>query len=402
MDINSIRVGWTGRHHRPVTDAIGTTNVDIFSFSYDENTTVHLLDTPGFDDTNRSDVDVLREISRSLSILYAQRMPLAGAIYLSRITDRRMAGSAMKSLRIFEGLAGPRAFSSTMLVTTMWDRLNQAEHAAAVERERQLLTQDQFWGRMAKGGASAVRSYNDTSSAWGIVSALVRRRTTVKLDIQREMVDQHKALDETTAGKLLLGEHALARQRVERDISELDESIRAAYEEKDSETVAELVQQRDSIAAGLERSESSIPNLRVQFNALAATDSDRYANLERQLAIEQQKRALELELERRQPSSRDLEDGRSEGRNQWVHKRHSSDREGSSGQVNYPRLPSSTSSPNPRYQTRRPRPRESGIGKALKGLVTMGFAAHQGAEIGLAVASSVQAMQGAQAAWRDR
>ena len=43
---------------------IDTTHTDMFSFSHPEtNNTVILLDTPGFDDTDRSDTEILKEIS---------------------------------------------------------------------------------------------------------------------------------------------------------------------------------------------------------------------------------------------------------------------------------------------------------------------------------------------------
>lgn len=41
--------------------------VDVFACEYTPSTTVILIDTPGFDDTDRSDTDVLREIATWLA-----------------------------------------------------------------------------------------------------------------------------------------------------------------------------------------------------------------------------------------------------------------------------------------------------------------------------------------------
>ena len=41
----------------------GTVDVEEYTFVYKDRYKVHLIDTPGFDDTQRKDIDVLKEIS---------------------------------------------------------------------------------------------------------------------------------------------------------------------------------------------------------------------------------------------------------------------------------------------------------------------------------------------------
>ena len=41
----------------------GTADVEEYTFVYKDRYKVHLIDTPGFDDTKRKDIDVLKEIS---------------------------------------------------------------------------------------------------------------------------------------------------------------------------------------------------------------------------------------------------------------------------------------------------------------------------------------------------
>ena len=57
---------------------------------------VHLIDTPGFDDTTRSDVDILMEVAFFLATTYNNEIKMDGIIYLHRIMDVRMRGSAIK------------------------------------------------------------------------------------------------------------------------------------------------------------------------------------------------------------------------------------------------------------------------------------------------------------------
>lgn len=81
--------------------------------------TVYLIDTPGFDDTNRSDTQVLTEIATWLGDSYRSKVLLHGIIYLHRITDVRMSGSARRNLLMFKHLCGDEYLKKVILVTTM-------------------------------------------------------------------------------------------------------------------------------------------------------------------------------------------------------------------------------------------------------------------------------------------
>lgn len=111
------------------------TNVDIM---------VHLIDTPGFDDTNRGDADVLKDIATWLSATYKEKTLLSGVLYLHRIIDPRMAGSAKRNLLMFMQLCGPRCFENIVLTTTMW---SQVPADIGEARERELV--ETFWGHVS-------------------------------------------------------------------------------------------------------------------------------------------------------------------------------------------------------------------------------------------------------------
>ncbi|KAH0368177.1 hypothetical protein KCU65_g4235, partial [Aureobasidium melanogenum] len=94
-----------------------------------------LLDTPGFDDTNRSDTEVLSEIARILAAQYEIGVQLKGIIYLQRITDIKMSGSSMKTLQIFQRICGETALTNVLLVTTRWSEI---EESLGASREQDL------------------------------------------------------------------------------------------------------------------------------------------------------------------------------------------------------------------------------------------------------------------------
>lgn len=86
-------------------------------FMWDDTSLVHPIDTPGSDDTNLSDVQVLQNIAHWLSMSFKSGVKLSGIIYLRRITDPRMTGSIRRNLLMFKKLCGEDSFSSVILAT---------------------------------------------------------------------------------------------------------------------------------------------------------------------------------------------------------------------------------------------------------------------------------------------
>ena len=128
--------------------------MDVYPCKISPTITVYLIDTPGFDDTNRSDNEVLCEIASWLTTSYTAKVRLNGIIYLHRISDLRMQGSAKKNLFMFKKLCGPDALKNVILATTMWDRVSEAEGAA---REKELTSTADFWGWMVSQGSRVHR-----------------------------------------------------------------------------------------------------------------------------------------------------------------------------------------------------------------------------------------------------
>lgn len=105
-----------------------------------EDIRVHLIDTPGFDDTNRTDADVLKQVALWLGSTYKDGKLLDGLLYLHRIIDTRMMGSARRNLLMFAELCGPNCFRHVVLATTMWSIVDVKIGEA---REKELV--NTFW-----------------------------------------------------------------------------------------------------------------------------------------------------------------------------------------------------------------------------------------------------------------
>lgn len=114
---------------------------------------------------------------------------------------------------MFKRLCGERNLENVVLLTTMWSELK--DEAVGLAREREL--RRDFWNEMESKG-STIRHFDGTRAmAEAFICRLMRKRNIV-LDIQEELVDQEKRLEDTKAGRLIV-------PRLDRTIDEAGEKI---------------------------------------------------------------------------------------------------------------------------------------------------------------------------------
>jgi len=252
----------------------GTIDTQFFGFRHSHGKGI-LIDTPGFDDTTRSDSDILKDIAACFCNLYDKGIKLNGLIYLHRISDPRMGGSALKNLHMFQRLCGSRSLPNVVLTTTMWGEVQrQSGGAAAAERrEEQLKATDEFWGGMVQGGSHVRRHLGDRKSAEAILSVIVNAQKKVTLDIQVEMIDKKLPLDQTMAGQYLKQEYAVLRQRYEAEAEEIVRSKELAIQEKDDEMAAILNEEKSKANAEIAKAQTEDGKLNLDFRELQTEKS---------------------------------------------------------------------------------------------------------------------------------
>ena len=173
---------------------------------------VNLIDSPGFDDSRMSDAEVLAKLVHYLT----QGPPIHGVIFLHRITDTRLSGSAIKTAQVIKRVCGRSFLNRVALVTSMWDVAN--DKTAAYRRESEMLAHPLFWAPFHRDGASYLRFSRSALSARKVVeSSLARqRKSLVREDPPPlQIVEQSsagKSLAQTDAGAYLLGELSKQRQ----------------------------------------------------------------------------------------------------------------------------------------------------------------------------------------------
>jgi len=217
---------------------------------------------------------------------------LCGLIYLHRITDQRMGGSSLKSLRIFEKLCGEDNFENVALVTTMWGLLQSEEARSTGEkREETLKETEEFFGKMVDKGARMTRHEGDPGAAYGIVEALASQERTVVTSIQQEMVDEHKTLEETSVGRFLQDDLDMVRRRLESERDELQEALEDAIREHDEDLESTLSDQKRECEKRIKQSDIDQGNLSVTLEELTKDQPAWIANM----MEEARKREKEIE-----------------------------------------------------------------------------------------------------------
>jgi hypothetical protein len=194
------------------------------------NSKVLLVDTPGFDDTNRMCSAILTDIARVLSAQYELGVQLKGVVYIHPITSKGFRGSTVKNFEIFKNICGQEALGNVLLVTSRWDEVTPS---CGAEREWQL--KESFWAYMVGHGSNMSRFHGDRPSAITLASQLLYQDKVV-LHIQKELVDEEKSLDDTVAGtyvsedldklKKQYQEELASLERLKQDLLENDRTMR--------------------------------------------------------------------------------------------------------------------------------------------------------------------------------
>lgn len=192
-----------------------TSKLDMYSFDSKDRSgrkvKVHLIDTPGFDDTNRPDVEILQEIVFWLSSAYDNGFFLDGIVYLHNITLPRFDQHSRRSLEILKALLGRQNYKSVYLASTFWTEakeLGQGVLDRSYRSYQQLI--DTYWKDLIDGGAlfmpppppGTVGTWDEHAWSRGMLDHFINKGSKHVLQIQTEMRLPTSRLSQTTAAKV--------------------------------------------------------------------------------------------------------------------------------------------------------------------------------------------------------
>jgi hypothetical protein len=183
------------------------------SFKLDGHNIV-LIDTPGFDDDGRNDLEIFEGIGRWIDKSGFKGQPLDGVIILHPITSNNDVGYAEnKRTKLIEGILGGGAYRRVVIASTMWDGYYEGAFGDGFTKRTQ-----QLWASFIRGGAHITKHDGTQVSAHNIIQHIIgKRREGTGTLLQLELAN-NKRFAETTAGREF-------KKRYEEEIEEMEDKL---------------------------------------------------------------------------------------------------------------------------------------------------------------------------------
>ena len=139
---------------------------------------------------------------------------------------------------MFRELCGDSASKNVVLVTNMWGCrfLEDGE-----DHENKLSSK--FFKPVLDKGARMARHHNTTESAYNVIRMIMGNHPII-LQIQRELVDEHRDIADTAAGEALNRELNEQVGRYQAELETIQKEMDQALKEKDAEMRQELEEER--------------------------------------------------------------------------------------------------------------------------------------------------------------
>lgn len=167
-----------------------------------------------------------------------RKQKVIAVIYLHRIIDKKITGSANINLRMLRAVCGEHFYQNIALVTSMWAAIPPGSEAATAEREVELNGSTAFWADMIPKGAHYVRwderADKHSSRAKEIVEMCWSKKDAPVLRLLLEL-QNGASIEETGAGQILTEELRKRQEKERKALHEEEEERRLLEEELETE-----------------------------------------------------------------------------------------------------------------------------------------------------------------------
>lgn len=186
-----------------------------------------------------------------------------GVVYLHRISDNRMGGTATRSFRFFRKICGDDVMSNVVIVTNMWSKVGSREGAT---REQQLMTDDRFFKPAIDRGARIFRHDHTSSSALDILRPILDNHPQ-PFAIQRELVNEFRHLCDTEAGREVNHSLRTFTRKCTEDMISLKAELEVAMRQRDKKAEDESLAELQKLTTGLARAKEELALLTLEHRA---------------------------------------------------------------------------------------------------------------------------------------
>jgi hypothetical protein len=198
---------------------------------------------------------------------------------------------------MFKKLCGDDFYPRVFLIGTKWDKVKEAEGRA---REDELVRNSEFWGTMVEHGARVVRHWGNRNSATAILLDLIDRDPKVNaptvLQVQKEMVDENRTLDETSAGQQFEAELIRQREKHAKEMKQMQEDIKSYLAMNEQKLAEETQKEKLELEARIEQSNLDQAMLRMSLQDMQKQQEDEIERLKAQ--VEEERAAYQAKIER--------------------------------------------------------------------------------------------------------
>ena len=192
---------------------------------------------------------------------------------------------------MFRKLCGETTLKNVVLVTNMW-----SEVTPEVGKSREKELSSRFFKPALDKHAQMVRHHNTTKSAHDIVRKIMKNKPAV-LQIQQELVDEHKDIVHTAAGETINKELNAEIRRHQAELKKVQEEMMQAMAEKDERTRRELEEERKKLQERVDRIKKDSEGMAAGYIAEKRRMEAELEEIERRVKKETEK--VETEHRRR-------------------------------------------------------------------------------------------------------
>ena len=184
---------------------------------------------------------------------------------------------------MFRELCGDTSLKNVILVTNMWSHVTPE-----VGKSRENELSSRFFKPAIENGAQMVRHHNTAQSAHDIIRLILNNRPQV-LRIQRELVDEHKDIGDTSAGKAVNEELQEQMRKHQAEMKEVQEEMKQALEEKDEQTRRELEGASRKLQEQMDKIKQDSEGMASEYAAQKAKMEAKMREMEEAAAKERQR-----------------------------------------------------------------------------------------------------------------
>ena len=176
---------------------------------------------------------------------------------------------------MFRKLCGPDSLKNVVIVTTMWDQVTTGEGS---RREQELMSSNNLFKPLLDGGATMMRHERTAESAAKVIHYLLGKSPTTT-QIVRELLQEEKTLEETSAGTELLGNIQVLLKKHEAEMESLRTEMRMELEmglaedrQRIEQIMAKLLKELDELKKGIPGAIRKCVSLKIVHRTMLICD----------------------------------------------------------------------------------------------------------------------------------